>query len=159
MGGRGAFSKSSNYTNSKFNDMGLVPLIVNNTIGTDNSYQGKNMGSGRARDNGSLSDSSTFAAIDNMLTSAPKIRSGAPKEIEEQLHSVTNGKKTVTVYRATNGNSINHGDWVFLSEAQADAWSRGLFNKTPKDNYKVIKAELPVSRVGWTGKNLEFIVY
>lgn len=55
---------------------------------------------------------------------------------------------------------LNGGDWVFLSRKQAERWQ-----KTPSGRRKVgsngkpfnvIAAEVPVSYVNWTGKNLEF---
>lgn len=78
-------------------------------------------------------------------------------ETLSQIEKVKNNPNaTVTMYRATIGDTINQNDWVFLSEKQAEKWTKTSFG-TPKVGVKVIKQKVKASRVDWTGKNLEFV--
>lgn len=134
MGGRGAKSKSA-----------------------DLSYQGKNGGSGRATSSG-VSFVEELGRIDAMGQRSPKLRDTTPNEVFAQLEAARNGAGHVTVYRATTGDAINNGDWVFLSFEQADRFARKRFNPGEyRPGYKVLSERLPVRRVHWTGKNYEFM--
>ena len=155
MGGRGASSRSSSYTRSRFSSSGLVALVTNNSIGNASSYQGRNGGSGRAHSEGALGSGDTRSRIEQYAEANPKY---LDKDAYDAARNVSSPGDIVTVYRATTGGSINHGDWVFLTEGQADQWARTLFSKKPKSGYKVIKANVPASQVHWTGKNMEFMV-
>lgn len=157
MGGRGSSSMSYSFTSSEYDSAGKVPMLSNDKIGAAGNYQGSNMGSGRASDSGRVTDAKTLSDIDRMLARAPKVAQGNDEAIA-QLESLRAGAEYVTVYRATPGDSINHGDWVFMSEGLADTWARTTFGKAPKPGYRVIKAKVPARSVAWTGKNLEFQV-
>lgn len=79
------------------------------------------------------------------------------KETIEQLKNIQgNPNATVTIYRATIGNTINKNDWIFLSKEQADKWTKTPLG-TPKKGVKVITKKVKAKKVDWTGKNLEFV--
>ena len=117
------------------------------------SYQGKNGGSGKA--------SSSGINVSNMKA---KI-SGLPQKVVDnklvaetisQINSIKDRNSDVKIYRATVGNSINQNDWVFLSKAQADRWTKTPLGR-PKPGVKVIESTVKAKDVDWTGKNLEFV--
>lgn len=73
-----------------------------------------------------------------------------------QINSISGKNSDVKIYRATIGKSINSGDWVFLSKAQAERWTKTALG-TPKPGVKVIESTIKAKDVDWTGKNLEFV--
>lgn len=146
-------------TRSQYSSRGEVPLVANDRIGGAGEYQGTNSGSGRADSKFLISDGRMEREIDRMRKESPKTFSGnGIDEVLRQISSVNGPESAVTVYRATLGDSINHGDWVFLSEAQADRFARASMSRRPKKGYKVVKAKVRAKQVGWTGKNLEFVM-
>lgn len=142
-------------TSSAFSSKGEVPLIENNVIGSGGDYQGKNMGSGKAASKGPLSSQET---IDKISEYAERHPNAVNDDALSKVMQLGSQSDTVTVFRATPSDSINHGDWVFLTEAEADSWARATFSKKPKAGYSVVKAKVPATMVGWTGKNLEFVI-
>lgn len=92
------------------------------------------------------------------LSSIPKkvIEDNLVNETLLQINNVTNQNSDVKIYRATIGNSINPSDWIFLSKAQAEKWTKTPFG-TPKPGVKVIESTVKAKNVDWTGKNLEFV--
>ena len=105
------------------------------------SYQGKNSGSGRASSSG-VNVSEMRGKLDSLSSNVLNDKHAA--ETIEQI------------YRATVGNSINQNDWVFLSKAQAERWTKTPLGR-PKPGVKVIESTVKASEVDWTGKNLEFV--
>ncbi|MGE9997438.1 hypothetical protein, partial [Catenibacterium mitsuokai] len=68
-----------------------------------------------------------------------------------------NQNAKIKIYRATIGNTINSGDWVFLDKSQADKWTKTPLGR-PKPGVKVITQTVKAKDVDWTGKNLEFML-
>lgn len=120
------------------------------------SYQGRNGGSGKAFGEPVLSK---IDAIDDAIRRYPSISRDA-EEAMSQLDAVKGGVRSVKVYRAAPDSGINSGDWVFLSRKQAERWQKTPFGRRKVGSngkpFNVIAAEVPVSHVNWTGKNLEF---
>ena len=115
------------------------------------TYQGSNLGSGKAVTTGTSLDSMTSkldSLAQNSLDNAEAI-----KLIKEVAN---NPNKTVTVYRASPGDKINSGDWVFITRQEAENFTSTPMG-TPKKGYKVLSEEVKASDVGWSGKNLEFV--
>ena len=100
--------------------------------------------------------------VDNMQTKLGGLSNSVmqDKNAEEALRQIEKAKNnpnaTVTLYRATPGNSINANDWVFLSKAQAEKWTKTPFG-TPKPGFKVLQKKVKAKKVDWSGKNLEFV--
>ena len=118
----------------------------------DTSYQGKqyNTASGRG-----VTVNDMYKRLDSL--SASVVNDPNVKETITQINKVKNNPDaTITMYRATIGNSINKNDWVFLSKAQAEKWTKTPFG-TPKPNVKVLEQKVKAKQVDWTGKNLEFV--
>lgn len=120
-------------------------------ISADTSYQGQK---------GYSKAASSGKSADNMLSELDKLSENVKNDNQETievLKRIANSPNaTITMYRATVGDSINNGDWVFLDEAHADRWTRTAFG-TPKPNTKVVKKKVKAKDVDWTGKNLEFM--
>lgn len=74
-------------------------------------------------------------------------------ETLEKIEGKPNEK--IKIYRATPGDSINDGDWVFIDKQHAENWTKTPFG-TPKIGFKVVEMETEAKNVEWTGKNLEF---
>ena len=69
----------------------------------------------------------------------------------EALQKVRNNPNaTITIYRATNGNSINDGDWVTLSENYAKEHNQHSLNN--KGN--IIKMKVPVKDIQYAGDSI-----
>ena len=117
------------------------------------SYQGNNGGSGRASSNGI-----NVSEMRKMLNQISEnvINNKLAQEALSQINSLSGKNSDVKIYRATIGNSINQNDWVFLSKAQAERWTKTAFG-TPKPGVKVIETTVKAKDVDWTGKNLEFV--
>lgn len=121
----------------------------------DTSYQTSVYNS--AQSHGTVAEA--LDKLNAMSEKAWKLKEETPQEVFEQLEAIRNGGKELTVYRATRGDTINAGDWVFLSHEQADRFARMRFNPEQyKPGYKVLTEKLPASQVHWTGKNYEFMV-
>lgn len=117
------------------------------------SYQGKNGGSGRASSNGvNVSD------MRSKIGGLPQkvVDSKLATETISQINSIKDRNSNVKIYRATVGDSINQNDWVFLSKAQAERWTKTPLGR-PKPGVKVIESTVKAKDVDWTGKNLEFV--
>lgn len=117
------------------------------------SYQGKNGGSGKASSSG-INVSDMKAKISGLPQKVVDNKLAA--ETISQINSIKDRNSDVKIYRATVGNSINQNDWVFLSKAQADRWTKTPLGR-PKPGVKVIESTVKAKDVDWTGKNLEFI--
>lgn len=117
------------------------------------SYQGKNGGSGKASSSG-INVSNMKAKISGLPQKVVDNKLAA--ETISQINSIKDRNSDVKIYRATVGNSINQNDWVFLSKAQADRWTKTPLGR-PKPGVKVIESTVKAKDVDWTGKNLEFI--
>jgi hypothetical protein len=78
------------------------------------------------------------------------------RETISQINSISSQNDTVTIYRATVGDTINSNDWIFLSRAQAEKWSKTALG-TPKPGVKVLERKVKAKDVYWSGKNLEFV--
>ena len=117
------------------------------------SYQGKNGGSGRASSSG-VNVSEMHSKLDSLSSNVLNDKRAA--ETIEQIQNLTGRDQNVKIYRATVGNSINQNDWVFLSKAQAERWTKTPLGR-PKPGVKVIESTVKASEVDWTGKNLEFV--
>ena len=92
-----------------------------------------------------------------------KINELSDKVINDNVETIEVLKKIqgnpnamVTMYRATVGDSINNGDWVFLDKGHAEKWTKTAMG-TPKPNTKVVIKRVRASEIDWTGKNLEFM--
>ena len=117
------------------------------------SYQGNNGGSGRASSNG-INVSEMKKKLDSI---PPSVKNNQlAQEAIAQISSISGKNSDVKIYRATIGKSINSGDWVFLSKAQAERWTKTALG-TPKPGVKVIETTIKAKDVDWTGKNLEFV--
>lgn len=117
------------------------------------SYQGKNGGSGRASSSG-VNVSEMRSKLDTLSPNVLNDKRAA--ETIEQIRNLTGRDQNVRIYRATVGNSINKNDWVFLSKAQAERWTKTPLG-SPKPGVKVIESTVKAKDVDWTGKNLEFV--
>ena len=117
------------------------------------SYQGKNGGSGRASSNGV-----NVSNMKSKLGSLPQkvVDNKLATETVSQINSIKDRNSNVKIYRATVGDSINQNDWVFLSRAQAERWTKTPLGR-PKPGVKVIESTVKAKDVDWTGKNLEFV--
>lgn len=117
------------------------------------SYQGKNGGSGRATSNGV-----NVLDMKNRISSLPPkvVGNALATEALSQINTISDKNSDVKIYRATIGDSINKNDWIFLSKAQADRWTKTPLGR-PKPGVKVIEATVKAKDVDWTGKNLEFV--
>lgn len=117
------------------------------------SYQGKNGGSGKASSNGV-----NVSNMKSKLGSLPQkvVDNKLATETVSQINSIKDRNSNVKIYRATVGDSINQNDWVFLSRAQAERWTKTPLGR-PKPGVKVIESTVKAKDVDWTGKNLEFV--
>ncbi|MCD7881085.1 MAG: hypothetical protein LUG47_05385 [Clostridiales bacterium] len=117
------------------------------------SYQGNNGGSGRARSSG--------VNVSQMKSVLPTLAANVTgsklaTEAISQIENLSGKNAKVTIYRATPGDKINSGDWIFLSKAQAERWTKTPMGRT-KPGFKVLERTVKASNVDWTGKNLEFV--
>jgi hypothetical protein len=121
--------------------------------GLDLSYQGRNYGSGKATSNGinALQMKQNLQKVNSLAIESPLV-----SEALQQIERISSKTDRIKIYRATVGDSINTGDWIFLSRAQAENWTKTAFG-TPKPGVKVIEATAKAENVDWTGKNLEFV--
>ena len=117
------------------------------------SYQGNNGGSGRASSNG-VNVSEMRAKLNSLSSNV--INNKHSTEAITQINSLKDRNSDVKIYRATIGDSINKNDWVFLSRAQAERWTKTPLGR-PKPGVKVIESTVKAKDVDWAGKNLEFV--
>lgn len=117
--------------------------------GGNTDYQGKKFN--RAQGSGKTVD--VMAAEVEKLPE--KVKAANPEAIEQIKNAAGNPDAKIKIYRATIGDTINSGDWVFLDRSLADKWTRTAFG-SPKPGCKVLTKEVSAKEVDWTGKNLEF---
>lgn len=86
---------------------------------------------------------------------SPNIISANQEAISQIQKAKGNPDAIITIYRATIGDTINSGDWVFLEKTLADRWTKTPLG-TPKPGVKVLTMRVKAKNVDWTGKNLEF---
>ena len=120
------------------------------------SYQGVGSASGKAPPTGKTADT-----VINDVRKWEKEGKNSQviewnKEGIETLKEIEgNPNAKITVYRATPGDNINDGDWVFIDRQHAENWTKTPFG-SPKPGFKVVEMETEAKNVEWTGKNLEF---
>ena len=116
----------------------------------DLSYQG-NKGYAKA--------SETGITLDRMYSEVSKLSDNSRKDsydLDVIEKAMNNPDSKITIYRATPGNQINNGDWVFINPQKAEKWTKTAFG-TPKKGFKVVKKVVSAKEIDWTGKNLEFM--
>ena len=124
---------------------------------TDLSYQGTNHSGDKASGRGITVDKMSIE-VEKMTKRAPKTLEGIPSEALEQIRKAQNNPEAkITIYRGSPKGEINVGDWVFLSETQAEKYTKGIITGTPIAGYEVGKLIVKAKDVDWTGKNLEFV--
>lgn len=126
--------------------------LDNSSFSNDLSYQGTNHSGVKAYGK-KITVDNMYKQIDNLAENNKK--NGEALNVINSVKNNPNAK--ITIYRATPGNNINVGDWVFLTETEADRFSRAIITKQRKIGYKVLKMEVKAKDVDWTGKNLEFV--
>lgn len=137
--------------NSVADEQSAISLPENNL-----QYQGKNLGSGKAEGKNITADKAS-GKINDFLSKYTAIYDKNMKEALDQLIQVKNKPNAeIKIYRASPSDSINSGDWVYLSKAQAEKWTKTHFGTT-KPGYKVTEKTVKASDVDWTGKNLDFV--
>ena len=140
MGGRGSSSGRARGTGG---------IATSNK--PDTSYQGKQFA--KASGTGNTVD----MMVDKLSNLAPKVLQ-ANQEAVAQIQKVANNPNAkIKIYRATIGNTINSGDWVFLDKSQADKWTKTPLGR-PKPGVKVLTQTVKAKDVDWTSKNLEFML-
>lgn len=117
----------------------------------DTSYQGKQFA--KASGTGNTVD----MMVDKLSNLAPKVLQANPESVAQIQKVANNPNAKIKIYRATIGNTINSGDWVFLDKSQADKWTKTPLGR-PKPGVKVITQTVKAKDVDWTGKNLEFML-
>ena len=117
----------------------------------DTSYQGKQFA--KASGTGNTVD----LMVDKLSNLAPKILQTIPEAVAQIQKVANNPNAKIKIYRATIGNTINSGDWVFLDKSQADKWTKTSLGR-PKQGVKVLTQTVKAKDVDWTGKNLEFML-
>ena len=121
------------------------------TTGSDTSYQGNG---------GYRKASGTGNTVDMMANRLEKLPQKTLEDFSEAVEVINSVKgkpdAEVNIYRATVGDSINDGDYVWLDKKHADRWTKTAMG-TPKPNVKVLTMAVKASEVDWTGKNLEFV--
>ena len=140
MGGRGASSVRARGTGG---------IATSNK--PDTSYQGKQFA--KASGTGNTVD----MMVDKLSNLAPKVLQANPESVAQIQKVANNPNAKIKIYRATIGNTINSGDWVFLDKSQADKWTKTPLGR-PKPGVKVLTQTVKAKDVDWTGKNLEFML-
>ena len=140
MGGRGSSSGRARGTGG---------IATSNK--PDTSYQGKQFA--KASGTGNTVD----MMVDKLSNLAPKVLQANPESVAQIQKVANNPNAKIKIYRATIGNTINSGDWVFLDKSQADKWTKTPMGR-PKPGVKVITQTVKAKDVDWTGKNLEFML-
>ena len=140
MGGRGSSSGRARGTGG---------IATSNK--PDTSYQGKQFA--KASGTGNTVD----MMVDKLSNLAPKVLQANPESVAQIQKVANNPNAKIKIYRATIGNTINSGDWVFLDKSQADKWTKTPLGR-PKAGVKVLTQTVKAKDVDWTGKNLEFML-
>ena len=140
MGGRGSSSGRAGGTGG---------IATSNK--PDTSYQGKQFA--KASGTGNTVD----MMVDKLSNLAPKVLQANPESVAQIQKVANNPNAKIKIYRATIGNTINSGDWVFLDKSQADKWTKTPLGR-PKPGVKVLTQTVKAKDVDWTGKNLEFML-
>ena len=140
MGGRGSSSGRAR---------GTGVIAISNK--PDTSYQGKQFA--KASGTGNTVD----MMVDKLSNLAPKVLQANPESVAQIQKVANNPNAKIKIYRATIGNTINSGDWVFLDKSQADKWTKTPLGR-PKPGVKVLTQTVKAKDVDWTGKNLEFML-
>ena len=140
MGGRGSSSGRARGTGG-----------VATSNKPDTSYQGKQFA--KASGTGNTVD----MMVDKLSNLAPKVLQANPESVAQIQKVANNPNAKIKIYRATIGNTINSGDWVFLDKSQADKWTKTPLGR-PKPGVKVLTQTVKAKDVDWTGKNLEFML-
>ena len=140
MGGRGSSSGRARGTGG---------IATSNK--PDTSYQGKQFA--KASGTGDTVD----MMVDKLSNLAPKVLQANPESVAQIQKVANNPNAKIKIYRATIGNTINSGDWVFLDKSQADKWTKTPLGR-PKPGVKVLTQTVKAKDVDWTGKNLEFML-
>ena len=140
MGGRGSSSGRARGTGG---------IATSNK--PDTSYQGKQFA--KASGTGNTVD----MMVDKLSNLAPKVLQANPESVAQIQKVANNPNAKIKIYRATIGNTINSGDWVFLDKSQADKWTKTPLGR-PKPGVKVLTQIVKAKDVDWTGKNLEFML-
>lgn len=124
---------------------------ASSTSKVDTSYQGKQFA--KASGTGNTVD----MMVDKLSNLAPKVLQANPEAVAQIQKVANNPNAKIKIYRATIGDTINSGDWVFLDKSQADKWTKTPFGR-PKPGVKVLTQTVKANDVDWTGKNLEFML-
>ena len=140
MGGRGSSSGRARGTGG---------IATSNK--PDTSYQGKQFA--KASGTGNTVD----MMVDKLSNLAHKVLQANPESVAQIQKVANNPNAKIKIYRATIGNTINSGDWVFLDKSQADKWTKTPLGR-PKPGVKVLTQTVKAKDVDWTGKNLEFML-
>ena len=140
MGGRGSSSGRARGTGG---------IATSNK--PDTSYQGKQFA--KASGTGNTVD----MMVDKLSNLAPKVLQSNQEAVAQIQKVANNPNAKIKIYRATIGNTINSGDWVFLDKSQADKWTKTPLGR-PKPGVKVLTQTVKAKDVDWTGKNLEFML-
>ena len=117
----------------------------------DTSYQGKKFS--KASGTGNTVD----MMVNKLSNVTPEVLQDNQEAVAQIQKVANNPNAKIKIYRATIGDTINSGDWVFLDKSRADRWTKTHFG-TPKPGVKVITKTVKAKDVDWTGKNLEFML-
>ena len=140
MGGRGSSSGRARGTGG---------IATSNK--PDTSYQGKQFA--KASGTGNTVD----MMVDKLSNLSPKVLQSNQEAVAQIQKVANNPNAKIKIYRATIGNTINSGDWVFLDKSQADKWTKTPLGR-PKPGVKVLTQTVKAKDVDWTGKILEFML-
>ena len=97
---------------------------------------------------------------DNMYAHLNEIQANVRNNNREAVNILNrlreNPDALVTIYKATSGGSIQHGDWVFLDRKHAERWTRNA-SGTNKKGVHVVSKTVHADELEWTKRNLEFL--
>lgn len=120
------------------------------------NYQGTNLGSGKPKETG-INVSNAYNKVSEMLDKYDTIYNESMEEALDQIKKAKdNPDSEIKIYRASPSDKINNGDWVYLSQKQAERWTKTHFGR-PKPNYSVTEMTVKAKDVEWSGKNLDFV--
>ena len=100
-------------------------MIESGKFEEDTSYQGKEFNKAQGRGK----------TVDTMYAELPKLSESVvnDEDVKETLQQLkdayNNHEQIITIYRATPGDKINTGDWIFLSQKQAERWTKTTFGR------------------------------
>lgn len=155
IGGRRVFIKDGENLSTAMKKSGKFK-IKSKKDENDLSYQGSNDGSGKAKSTGKYADT-LIEEVRNWEKEGKnsKVIERNKEGIETLKQIEGNPDAKVKIYRATPGDNINDGDWVFIDKQHAEEWTKTPFG-TPKPGFKVVEMETEARNLEWAGKNLEF---